>query len=100
MILVTEDVNKPRYYTAVGQFYLPQAYLRREKKTEPAKALEVYKTAERLAPKFAPTYMRLGIHYMKTGNKPVARRYFEQYLALAPKDATDRGYVQQYMNSL
>ena len=57
-------------------------------------------TAERLAPKFAPTYMRLGLHYMKTGDKATARRYFEQYLSLAPKDAGDRNYAQQYMNSL
>ena len=100
VILVMEDGKKNRYYPPAGQFYLAEAYLRRDEKTDPAKALEAYKTAERLAPKFVPTYMRLGMHYMKTGNKPVAPRSFEQYLALAPKDATDRGSVKQSLNSV
>lgn len=100
VILVMEDSKKSRYYPAAGHFYLGEAYIRRDEKNDPNKALEAYKTAEKLAPKFAPTYMRLGLHYMKAGNKAVARRYFEQYLSLAPKDATDRSYVQQYLNSL
>lgn len=100
VILVMEDSRKSRYYPAAGHFYLGEAYLRRDEKNDANKALEAYKAAEKLAPKFAPTYMRLGMHYMKAGNKSSARRYFQQYLNLAPKDATDRNYVQQYLNSL
>jgi len=100
VILVMEDGKKNRLYPAAGFYYLGEAYSRRDEKNDTNKALEAYKTAEKQAPKFAPTYMRLGIHYMKAGNKAVARRYFTQYLSLVPKDAPDRGYVQQYMNSL
>lgn len=100
VILVMEDSRKSRTYPAAGYFYLGEAYSRRDEKNDAGKALEAYKTAARLAPKFAPTHMRLGMHYMKSGNKGAARRHFEQYLSLAPKDAADRQYVQQYMNSL
>ena len=100
VILVLEDGRKSRYYPPAGYYYLGEAYSRREEKGDAAKALEAYKKAERLAPKFAPTYMRLGVHYMKAGNKKLARHYFAQYLGLAPKDAGDRGYAQQYMSSL
>jgi predicted Zn-dependent protease len=100
VILVMEDGKKNRLYPAAGHYYLGEAYVRRDEKDDASKALAAYKTAEKLAPKFAPTYMRLGLHHMKAGNKAVARRYFEQYLSLAPRDAADRPYAQQYMNSL
>ena len=100
VILVMEDSRMNRFYPAASHFYLGEAYLRRDEKNDEKKALDAYKAAEKLAPKFAPTYMRLGMHYMKAGNKASARRYFQQYLSLAPKDATDRSYVQQYLNSL
>jgi Tfp pilus assembly protein PilF len=54
----------------------------------------------KLAPRFAPTYMRLGVHYIKTGDKRKARHYLKRYLSLAPKDARNRPYAQQYLNSL
>lgn len=100
VILVMEDRKKSALYPPASYFYLGEAYSRRDGKNDADKALEAYKTAERLAPTYAPTYMRLGMHHMKAGNKATARRYFERYLALAPKDASDRGYVQQYLKSL
>lgn len=100
VILVMEDGSKSRYYPPAGYYYLGEAYTRRDQKNDAAKALEAWKKAERQAPRFAPTYMRLGVYYMKSGNKKLARHYFQQYLGLAPKDATDRGYAQQYMSSL
>jgi predicted Zn-dependent protease len=100
VILVMEDTTLRRYYPAAGYFYLGEAYSRRDEAGDEAKALEAYKKAERMAPGFAPTYMRLGMHHMKKGNKGNARQYFNRYLGLAPKDASDRSYVQQYLNSL
>jgi beta-barrel assembly-enhancing protease len=100
VIMVMEDPAKSRLYPPAGHYYLGEAYSRRDEKNDAGKALNAYKTAEKLAPKFAPTYMRLGMHSMKAGHKAAARRYFEQYLSLAPKDAADRGYVQQYLSSL
>jgi len=100
VILVMEDTNLRRYYPAAGYYYLGEAYIRRDEKNDSQKALQAFQTAEKLAPKFAPTYKSLGMHYMKAGNKGTAREYFNKYLTLASKDAGDRAYVQQYISSL
>jgi predicted Zn-dependent protease len=100
VILVMEDSKMSGYYPAAGYFYLGEAYSRRDEADDEKKAVEAYKKAEKMSPGFAPTYMRLGMHYMKKGNKGSARQYFNRYLSLAPKDASDRGYVRQYLNSL
>jgi cytochrome c-type biogenesis protein CcmH/NrfG len=95
-----EDSNLKGYFPAAGYFYLGEAYSRRDEAGDDKKAFEAYKKAERMSPGFAPTYMRLGMHHMKKGDKGNARQYFNRYLSLAPKDASDRSYVQQYLNSL
>lgn len=100
VILVMEDSKMRSYYPAAGYFYLGEAYMRRDEKDDMNNAVNAYKKAEKLSPKFAPTYMRLGMHYMKSGDKSKARHYFTRYLSLAPKDANDRGYVQEYLKSL
>jgi len=100
VILVMEDKDLRRYYPAAGYYYLGEAYMRREQKNDAQKALQAFQTAEKLSPKFAPTYRSLGMHYMKTGGKSQALQYFNKYLSLAPKDARDRSYVQQYISSL
>lgn len=100
VIMVMEDPNTRRYYPAAGYYYLGEAYLRRDQKSDPQKAVQAFETAERLSPNFAPTYKSLGMHYMKGGNKDKARQYFNKYLSLASKDARDRAYVQQYISSL
>jgi len=100
VILVMEDRGKSATYPPAGYYYLGEAYSRRDDKGDDKKAMEAYRKAERQAPKYAPTYMRLGVLAMKAGNKKEARRYFEQYLSVAPKNAPERGYAQQYLQSL
>ena len=100
VILVMEDNNMKRYFPAASYFYLGEAYNRRDNKGDKVRALKAYRTAQKLAPRFAPSYMRLGMHYMKEGNKSKARHYLRRYLRLAPKDAPDRPYIQQYLKSL
>jgi predicted Zn-dependent protease len=100
VILVMEDKEKRRYYPAAGYFYLGEAYSRRDEENDRGKALDAYKKAEKLSPDFVPTYMRLGMHYMKKGDKGKARHYFSRYLSLAPANARNRDYVQQYLSSL
>lgn len=100
VILVMEDSKLSSYYPAAAHFYLGEAYGRRDEAGDEGKALDAYRKAEKLSPGFAPTYMRLGMHHMKKGSKGSARQYFNRYLSLAPKDASDRAYVQQYLNSL
>lgn len=100
VILVMEDNNLRRYYPAAGYYYLGEAYLRRDGKGDPQKALQAFQTAEKLSPNYAPTYKSLGMHHMKAGHKSQALQYFNKYLSLAPSGAPDRAYVQQYISSL
>lgn len=100
VILVMEDSKIRRYYPKAGYYYLGEAYSRRDEQGDEKMALQAYKKAEKLSPKFAPTYMRLGMHYMKQGNNGKAKHYFRRYLSLAPKNARERSYVQQYLKSL
>lgn len=100
VILVMEDKLKSATYPPAAYYYLGEAYSRREQADDGKRALEAYRKAERLAPKFAPTHMRLGVIHMKSGNRKEARRHFEQYLSLAPKDAPERAYAHQYLGSL
>lgn len=100
VILVMEGKNAQTKYPAAGYYYLGEAYYRRDEKGDKKKAIIAYKTAQRYAPKFAPTYKRLGLYYMKKGNKQKARKYFTRYLALASKNARDRSYVKHYLKSL
>jgi predicted Zn-dependent protease len=100
VILVMEDSKLRRNYPPAGYFYLGEAYSRRDEKDDSAKAVKAYEQAEKLSPEFSPTYMRLGMHYMKAGNSGKARHYFQRYLSLAPNDANERAYVRQYLSSL
>lgn len=100
VILVMEDPAMRRHYPPAGYYYLGEAYQRRDAKGDAAKALQAWQQAEKQVPGFAPTYRSLGMHYMKAGDKDRARHYFNKYLGLAPKDARDRDYVQQYVRSL
>jgi predicted Zn-dependent protease len=100
VIMVMEDNNLRRYYPPAGYYFLGEAYLRRDEKNDTARALQAYQKAAQLAPNYAPTYKSLGMHYMKKGDKPRARQYFNRYLSLASKDDRDRAYVQQYVGSL
>ena len=100
VILVMEDSKLRRHYPPAGYFYLGEAYTRRDQPGDGDKALQAWEQAGKLVPEFSPTYMRLGMYYMKTGNNDKARSYFRHYLSLAPKDASDRAYVRQYLSSL
>lgn len=100
VILVMKDKKSRTKYPAAGYYYLGEAYYRRDEQGDQKNAFKAYKKAEKLAPRFAPTYKRLGLYYMKKGNKHKARRYFTRYLRLADKNARDRSYVKQYLKSL
>lgn len=100
VIHVLEDSNKMSLYPSASYYYLGEAYMRRDEDGDEAKAVKAYKQAEKLAPKFSPTYMRLGMHYMKKGDKGKAKRYFKKYLSVAPRDARERDYARQYLKSL
>lgn len=81
------------------QFYLAEAYRRRNGKDDNANALSAYRAA--IAGMNAPVAAQrgLGLVALKSGQKIVAREAFQQYLALVP-DASDRATVEYYLKTL
>jgi len=81
------------------QFYLAEAYRRRNGKDDNANALSAYRAA--IAGMNAPVAARrgLGLVALKSGQKTVAREAFQQYLALVP-DASDRATIEYYLTTL
>ncbi|MCP4748370.1 MAG: M48 family metalloprotease [Desulfobacteraceae bacterium] len=60
-------------------------------------ALIFYKNAIDLNRQFAPAYKALGIVYMKSGQKKLAKTYFETYLSLEPHD-NDCEFIKGYIS--
>lgn len=100
VILVMEEKRARSLYPAAAQYYLGEAYRLRAEKGDDQRALKALHRAAKRAPGFAPTYKALGMRYMKKRNMSKARYYFRRYLAIAPRNARDRSYVQSYLRSL
>lgn len=79
-----------------ADFYLGEAYRLRGEEGDGERAYAAYASARARAPRFAPPYRALGVHYLKKADYPQAMRYLEEYLRLAP-EAGDRKYVEQYL---
>ena len=81
------------------QFYLGEAYRRRNQKGDADLALTAYRSA--IAGTNAPVaaHRSLGLVALKSGQKTVARDAFRQYLALVP-DASDRATVEYYLKTM
>lgn len=60
------------------------------------KAEEAYQKALGLDANYAEAHKKLGILYLKTGNKSGAREHLERYLAVNAK-APDRAYIEGYI---
>lgn len=85
--------------SGVLQYYLGEAYRRRNADGDAQKALDAYHAA--VAAGDAPTavYRGLGLTAMKTGDKAAARDAFQKYLAAAPA-ADDRSMIEYYLSHL
>jgi predicted Zn-dependent protease len=81
------------------QYFLGEAYRRRNAKGDPESAIAAYRAA--IAGMGAPlaTHRSLGLVALKSGDKTTAREAFRQYLALAP-EASDRATVEYYLKTV
>jgi hypothetical protein len=81
------------------QFYLGEAYRRRNGKDDNLSALNAYRAA--IAGMDAPVvaHRGLGLVALKSGQKTVARDAFRQYLVLAPT-ASDRATIEYYLRTI
>ena len=99
IILILENDKTRKVYPSYAQFYLGEAYRQRGAKGDDYKSYIAYLKAVDKAPKFAPSYRALGIHYMKSKRYTEAREVFSKYLKLAPTQ-TDVAYVREYLQEI
>lgn len=81
------------------RYFLAEAYRRRNKDGDVAKARESYQAAIDDGNAPVAAYKGLGIAAMKAGDKPAAHAAFDKYLALAPQ-ADDRSMIEYYCSRL
>ena len=81
------------------QYYLGEAYRRRNAKGDVESATEAYQKAIAAGTAPSAVYRGLGLVALKAGEKIVARDSLEKYLALTP-EASDRAMVQFYLTGL
>lgn len=94
-----EHSNSPYQQVNTYNFYLAEAYMLRADEGDEEKALNHYKQCLLKKPDFAPAYQALGKYHYQRNEFSEAREYFTRYLELHP-NATDRGYVHQYLNKM
>ena len=80
------------------QYFLGEAYRRRNAVGDATSAIAAYQAALTVADAPKTAYRGLGIVALKTGQKDIARDAFQSYLSLAP-DAGDRATIEYYLNT-
>lgn len=81
------------------QYFLAEAYRRRNEGGDIEKSRQAYQTAIDDGNGPVAAYKGLGIVAMKAGDKTAARSAFDQYLALSPQ-ANDRAMIEYYCSRL
>lgn len=99
LIQILEEGYASSRYPDYARFYLGEAYCQRGEENDNQLAEEAYRQAMAEAPGFAPSYRGLGVLQLKQGNRGGALKNLRKYLGMAP-NATDRGYVKAYIDSL
>ncbi len=99
VLLALDSSEKLSKYPEYIHYYLGEAYRLRNNDQDIAKAEEAYLEALKRSPEFAPSYKSLGVLSMKNHKNDDSLHYFKKYLSLAP-EASDRGYVENYIESI
>jgi predicted Zn-dependent protease len=98
-VVMVQQLVKADPDAAELQFYLGEAYRRRNTKGDAQTAIAAYRSALAKESPPAAAYRGLGLVSLKTGEKNAAREAFLKYLELAP-DAQDRTIVEYYLSSI
>ena len=98
-VAMVKQLVKAEPGSAELQYFLGEAYRRRNAKGDLESATAAYQAA--IAAMDAPNaaYRGLGLAALKSGQKDVARGAFQKYLSLEP-DAKDRAIVEYYLTTV
>lgn len=99
LILVLSDPERRKEYPPQAAYYLGEALRLRNQTGDLERAEQEYRLAIEGAPQFAPPYRALGLLYYTRSDRKQAAPLLQRYLELAPT-ATDRGYVEYYLNAM
>jgi len=99
IIVALDDKTRQTQYPPEAFYYLGEAFRLRNDDTDTKQALASYQTALDAAPDFAPTHRALGLYYMKQGQDDDAKKFFANYMRLAP-EAKDIAFIRNYYNTL
>lgn len=99
VIAIFENEDAVDRYPSHATFFLGEACRLRNEKDDLKNAEQAYLDAIRHAPDFAKSYRALGVLYYKQKKANRASEYLQEYLTLEP-DASDRGYIEQYLKAL
>ncbi len=83
-----------------AHYLLGEVHRQRNDGNDLKKAIDFFNRATKLDRKHAETYRSMGIVYMSAKDNKAARRAFQSYLKLAPPDAMDREFIQEYIRQL
>ena len=98
-IVVISQLLKAEANSSDLQYFLGEAYRRRNADGDLAKATASYHAAIGAADAPIAAYRGLGLVALKAGQKDVARDAFAKYLSLAP-EANDRAMIQFYLEGV
>jgi predicted Zn-dependent protease len=96
--LLNDDAARKRY-PPYCNYYLGEAYRKRNDKDDATQAAHYFDQAIALAPDFVATYRAKGLLAMQQERNEEAVELFTQYLQLAPQ-APDRSYVESYLDMI
>jgi len=87
LIHVLTQPGAGEFYGAESSYYLGEAYRVQGNKADEPKMLEAYRMAMSTAPRFAPAFLALGVHYYKQKDCRQASPLLSTYLELEPAGA-------------
>ncbi len=86
-------------YPATANYFLGEAYRKRNEKDDAAMALQALDKAISLQADYAPSYRSKGLLLMSQQKNDEASAQFKHYLVLTP-EAADKSYVENYLETI
>jgi predicted Zn-dependent protease len=108
------DLNLGRFQTALwgvqkslavrsddarAHYLMGEIFRQRGQSTDFSTAIACYQQAIKIDPSYAPPYKAIGLLSYKSGQKQLAKQFFQTCLRLDP-DISDRAYIQSYLDAL
>lgn len=99
LIAMLQDTKTQQHYDPTWNYYLGEAYRKRNEKEDSDLAMRYLDQAILVLPNYAPSYRSKGLLLMQQTKNADAEVLLRKYLELSP-NAPDRSYVESYIETL